>query len=142
MKNFLIAATMASLLLPSSVFAFQIGSGGSLKIANTAQGTRDASEFGKDIDSEQACTGFVGEVPSMAVEIKNHGVYHIRVESSDDLTLVVKTKDEVYCNDDTSKKDINPSVTVSKPGEIQIYIGTKEKNKKVKYTLVMADSAG
>lgn len=88
-------------------------------IAGMTRGVQPAS------DLKDACVGFVDEEPTSKFSVLEDVPIRIHVTADDDLVLVIKSGNEVWCNDDFDGHQ--PSLAERwKKGDYSIYVGTKE----------------
>lgn len=94
---------------------------GSFRATGQAGGPRDASQvYGSD------CVGQIDSSPDHALHVTEQATVNLRVQAeSGDTTLVLVCPGAVYCNDDTSNDDRNPSLSVSlAASECSVFVGS------------------
>lgn len=88
-------------------------------IAGMTRGVHPASELHED------CVGFISAEPTSEFSVIDDVPIRIHVTADDDMVLVLKSADEVFCNDDFDGHQ--PSLAERwKKGDYSVYVGTKE----------------
>lgn len=113
---------------------FTIRRGGTLTAKGMAGGSVDGAKL------REGCVGFVGNAPNHVLRALQAGAYVVRIDSPQDLTLIIVGPKETYCNDDYGPKKI-PSEIIPTTGLFKIYVGSKD-GKPYPYTMTIEDAAG
>ena len=86
---------------------------------------------------EVGCLGTVSEAANHTLNLRRQSRLSIRATSQSDLTLIVQSGGETYCNDD-ARGTLDPGISgVFGPGPIDIYVGSHNPRVHAPYSLTV-----
>jgi len=102
-----------------------------LRLQGTSGGDQSAQVHGA------ACLGAISEEANHTILLSSDAHLGILAESSSDLTLVVKSSDGIFCNDD-SRGSINPAIDAwFSEGLVRIYVGSHNPRVRATYNVTV-----
>ena len=107
-----------------------------VNLLGVSGGTVDAASFGP------GCLGTVSSQPHHTLRLRRRANLVIEADSQSDLTLVVRSANATYCNDD-ARNTLNPSVSGwFEPGRIRVYVGSHNSRINADYNLRVTPVSG